>query len=106
MLAANALAARKACGDTPRHSRKSDYRQASRERNRSRARRIAPADRIPPLVEPDEQELRALILVNVIFVATVPEARRRTVNPRNNMLRFVVTLIETPGHVAAKIRQQ
>src|SRR5258708_34459537 len=58
------------------------------------------------LVEPDEQELRTLILVNIIFVATVPEARRRAVDPRNNMLGFVVTLIEAPRHIAPKVCQQ
>src|SRR6267378_62095 len=58
------------------------------------------------LIKPDEQKLRALILVNVIFVATVAKASGRAIEPGNYVLRFVVTLIELPRHVAPKIRQQ
>src|SRR5712691_12739676 len=51
------------------------------------------------LVEADEQELRALVLVNVVLVAAVAEARGRTVFPSYEVFRFVVTLVKSARHV-------
>ena len=42
------------------------------------------------LIDADEQKFRALILVDVIFVAAVAEARGRAVLPRDDVLRLVV----------------
>ncbi len=58
------------------------------------------------LVEPDEQKLRALILVNVVFVAAVAEARGRAVVPRDDVLRLVVALVKLARNVAAEIGEQ
>src|SRR6202030_2454000 len=56
------------------------------------------------LVEPDKQKLRALILVDVVFVAAVAESGGRAVVPGDDVLGFVVAAVERPRHVAAKIR--
>src|SRR5256885_14330550 len=58
------------------------------------------------LIEPDEQEFRALVLVNVILITAIAKARRRTVQPRHYVLRFVVTLVKLARHIAPEIRQQ
>jgi hypothetical protein len=61
---------------------------------------------VSELIEPDEQELRALILVDVIFVPAVAEASGRTVVPGDDVLGFVVALIHRARHIAAEISQQ
>src|SRR6266571_166419 len=58
------------------------------------------------LVEADEQKLRALVLVNVVLVAAVAEARGRTVCPGHDVLRFAVALVKSARHVAAKVSEQ
>src|SRR6267154_2066839 len=57
-------------------------------------------------IEPDEQELGALILVNVIFIAAVTKARCRSSVPGDDMLRLVVTPIQRARDVATKISEQ
>ena len=58
------------------------------------------------LIEADEQKLRALILVNVIFVAAVAEAGGRAVIPRDHVLGFVVVFVKFFRDVAAEISEQ
>src|SRR6266404_4058578 len=58
------------------------------------------------LIDADEKKLRALILVDVVFVAAVAEARGRSVTPRDDVLRFVVLAIEFPRYVATKISEE
>src|SRR5579859_682191 len=57
-------------------------------------------------IEPDEQKLRALILINVVLAAAISKTRGRTVQPRHHVLRFVVTLVKLSRHIAPEIRQQ
>jgi len=58
------------------------------------------------LVESDEQKLRALIAVNVVFVAAIAKARRRAVGPSHDVLGLVVFLVVTAGHVSPEVREQ
>ena len=55
------------------------------------------------LIDADEQKLRALVLVHVVFVAAIAEARCRAVLPRDDMLRFVVLAIVRLRYVAPEI---
>src|SRR6266571_2595446 len=94
--------------DVPRVRRAGHGAKASRH-----GAAVARSEKLPllqrevrELVETDEQELRALILVNVVLVAAVAEARGRTVFPGYEVLRFVVTLVKSARHIAAKVCQQ
>src|SRR5579859_4346639 len=58
------------------------------------------------LIEPNEEKLRALILVDIIFVAAIAEARGRTVVPGDDVLGFIVSAVERARHVAPEICQQ
>ncbi len=57
-------------------------------------------------VNSDKKKLCALILVNVTLVPAVAKPRSRTVGPGNQVLRFVVALIESLRYVATEIREQ
>src|ERR1700704_4500661 len=87
----------------PRHARK-----ASRNRTAiARSQELPLLQRkVSQLVEPDEQELRTLIAINIVLVAAVTKARGRAITPSNDGLCFVVAPVQLPGNVAAKIRQQ
>src|SRR6266446_4238823 len=94
--------------DVPRVRRASHGAKASRH-----GAAVARSEKLPllqrevcELVNADEQKLGALVLVNVILVAAVAEARGRTVFPGYDVLRFVVTLVKSARHVAAKVCQE
>src|SRR5713226_8148786 len=58
------------------------------------------------LIDSDKKKLRALILVDVILVAAVTEARGRSVFPGNDVLRGVVTFVPRARHVPPEVRKQ
>src|SRR5208282_3349551 len=58
------------------------------------------------LVNADEKIFGALILVDVVFAFAVAEARRRTIPPRDDVLRVVEGAIEFARNIAAKIEQK
>ena len=58
------------------------------------------------LVHADEEKFGALILVDIVLVLAVAEARGRTVRPRDQMLRFLETLVQLARDVTAKIMQE
>jgi hypothetical protein len=55
------------------------------------------------LIEPDEQKLRALILVDIVFVAAISKPGRRAVMPRDNVFRFVVAAVQRAWNIAPKV---
>ena len=55
------------------------------------------------LIDADEKIFRALIAVDIVFSVAVSKPRRRAVEPRDDVLRFVVLLVQLARHVAAKI---
>jgi len=63
-------------------------------------------EEVGQLIDTDEEELGALVGVNVVFVAAVTETRGRAVLPRHDVLRLVVLAIERARHVAAEIREE
>ena len=58
------------------------------------------------LVNADEKKFRALILVHVVFVLAVAEARGGIIQPGDQVFRFVVALVKLARNIAAKIKQQ
>jgi hypothetical protein len=58
------------------------------------------------LIKADELKLRALILIDVAFVAAISEAGGRTVLPGDDMLGLVVFLVQRARHIAAEMGQQ
>ena len=58
------------------------------------------------LIDADKEILRALILVHIVLVLAVAEARFRTVTPGDHVLAVVVVRVQIARHVAAKIREQ
>jgi hypothetical protein len=58
------------------------------------------------LVNANEKKFRALILVNVVLALAVAEARGRTVLPRDQVLRFLKTLVKLARDVSTEIVQQ
>src|SRR5579859_6854322 len=74
---------------------------------------VAAAEKLPllerevrQLVDADEQELGALVAVDVVFVAAVAEPRGRAVFPGDDVLGVVELLIFRPGDVAAKLCEE
>ena len=57
------------------------------------------------LIDANEEKLRALILIDIAFVAAVAEARGGTVAPGHQMFCFVVALVCDARNVAPEMRQ-
>ncbi len=58
------------------------------------------------LIHADEKIFRALIAVNIVLRVAVCEARRRTVQPRDDVLGFVIFFVQLARHVPPEIRDQ
>ena len=54
-------------------------------------------------IDADEQKFRALILVDVVLVSAVAEARCGTVCPGDQMLRFVVARVHRARNIAPEV---
>jgi hypothetical protein len=55
------------------------------------------------LVEADEKKLRALVAINVVFVAAIPEAGGRAILPGHNVFGFVKAFVQARRNVTAKV---
>ncbi len=58
------------------------------------------------LVDPDEQKLRALVLINVVLRRAVSKSRRRSIQPGHHVLPFVVGPVQLARHIPPEIVQQ
>ncbi len=58
------------------------------------------------LIDADKKIFRALVAVHIVFVVAVGKPRRRAVKPRDDMLGFVVFVVQLARHIAPKISDQ
>src|SRR5271155_1686031 len=58
------------------------------------------------LIDADEEEFGALILIDVALVAAISEARGGAVAPGHQVPGFVVTFVERAGHIATELQEQ
>src|SRR5208337_5022134 len=79
----------------PRHARKSSWNRAPVPRGQKLP---LLQSEVRQLIYPDEQKLRALVLVNIILIPAVPKSRRRSIRPRNDVLGFVVAFVQIAWH--------